>query len=225
MEHPDTVIALKNVNYRVTTGEINLDILQDINLEIRPGATIAITGVSGSGKTTLLNVMAGLDLPSSGQVFYQRDDISQLDEDQRAKLRANRIGFIFQSFHLLPNLTALENVMLPLEINHRTDARKTAEEWLHKVSLSARAKHYPRQLSGGEQQRIAIARAFAIEPEILFADEPTGNLDSKTGETIVELLFNLNKVHHTTLIIVTHDDHLAQQCQQHWPLVDGQLQC
>ncbi len=208
------------------SGDQILSILKDINLVIKAGATIAITGASGSGKTTLLNLMAGLDLPTSGHIYYGTQDITIADEDQRAQLRARHIGFIFQSFHLLPNLTALENVLLPLEINRQyDDPWPVAMGWLAKVGLSQRANHYPTQLSGGEQQRVAIARAFTIAPRILFADEPTGNLDKQTGRTIIDLLFDLNQSHQTTLVIVTHDETLAARCELHWPLVDGQLQC
>lgn len=169
--------------------------------------------------------MAGLEKPTSGQVFYGATDISALSEDQRALLRAQRIGFIFQFFQLLPNLTALENVMLPLEINHYQQARAIAQSAIEQVGLSHRSRHYPLQLSGGEQQRIAIARAFAITPAVLFADEPTGNLDRKTGQSIIDLLFALNAKHQSTLIMVTHDEALANRCQLHWPLRDGTLSC
>lgn len=221
----NAIIKLHNVDYTVKSGELALPILKNINLEINAGVTIAITGASGSGKTSLLNLMAGLELPSAGQIFYGTQDITLLDEDRRAQLRARQIGFIFQSFQLLPNLTALENVMLPLEIMRQSNPLPTAQTWLEKVGLHNRGNHYPLQLSGGEQQRVAIARAFAISPSILFADEPTGNLDKQTGKTITDLLFSLNKDHQTTLVIVTHDDILAKRCQLHWPLVDGELQC
>ena len=219
------MIKLQNVNYIVKSGEQNLSILTNINLEIKEGVTIAITGASGSGKTSLLNLMAGLELPTSGQIFYDTQDISLLNEDQRAQLRSRRIGFIFQSFQLLPNLTALENVVLPLEIMRQEYPLETAKTWLEKVGLGHRAHHYPLQLSGGEQQRVAIARAFAISPSVLFADEPTGNLDKQTGQTIADLLFSLNSDYQTTLVVVTHDDSLAKRCQLHWPLVDGSLVC
>ncbi|MBL7525114.1 ABC transporter ATP-binding protein [Legionella bononiensis] len=219
------VIKLQNVAYRVHSADHTLTILTNINLEIKAGVTIAITGASGSGKTTLLNLMAGLELPTSGHIFYDNQDITLLNEDQRAQLRSRRIGFIFQSFQLLPNFTALENVVLPLEIIGLKNPLELAESWLDKVGLYNRARHYPFQLSGGEQQRVAIARAFAISPLVLFADEPTGNLDKQTGKTITDLLFALNEDHQTTLVIVTHDDALAMRCQQHWPLVDGELVC
>lgn len=225
MNQPQPIIKLINVDYSIRMGEECLSILKNISLEIPPGASIAITGASGSGKTTLLNLMAGLEKPSSGQIFYGSQEITALDEDSRAGLRAKRIGFIFQFFQLLPNLTALENVMLPLEINKITPARAIALQWIERVGLAKRISHYPQQLSGGEQQRIAIARAFAITPAVLFADEPTGNLDKKTGLSIIELLFALNQEYESTLVMVTHDDVLAKRCHLHWPLEDGQLLC
>ncbi|ASQ45646.1 Lipoprotein-releasing system ATP-binding protein LolD [Legionella clemsonensis] len=209
----------------VKSGSFDLHILKDISFSIKRGITIAVTGTSGSGKTSLLNIMAGLDLPTTGEVFYGEQEITKLSEDERAKLRARRVGFIFQSFQLLPNLTALENVMLPLEINHYENPLKSADNWMNKVGLGNRAEHYPLQLSGGEQQRVAIARAFAIEPDILFADEPTGNLDKQTGQTVTDLLFALNAQHKTTLVIVTHDERLAERCQFQWRLNDGKLLC
>lgn len=225
MVRPEAIIRLIDVNYSIKINNQCLHILQNINLTINSGETIAITGPSGSGKTSLLTLMAGLEKPSSGHIFYDREDITILTEDERARLRGTRIGFIFQFFQLLPNLTALENIMLPLEINQIANARPIASEWLAKVGLTNRANHYPLQLSGGEQQRIAIARAFAITPQVLFADEPTGNLDKKTARSIIDLLFDLNREHHSTLVMVTHDEALANRCQFQWPLVDGKLQC
>lgn len=219
------IIRLENVSYTVRNGDQLLSILTNISLEIKVGVTIAITGASGSGKTSLLNLMAGFELPSTGKIFYNSQDITLLDEDRRAQLRARQIGFIFQSFQLLPNLTALENIMLPLEIMRQENALVIANSWLDKVGLHNRANHFPLQLSGGEQQRVAIARGFAISPSVLFADEPTGNLDPQTGKTITDLLFALNEEHQTTLVIVTHDDSLARRCQLHWPLVNGRLVC
>jgi putative ABC transport system ATP-binding protein len=225
MSIQNTVIRLHNVHYRVKSAEQYLPILTNINLEIKEGVTIAITGASGSGKTSLLNLMAGLELPTSGRIYYDKQDIALLNEDQRARLRARRVGFIFQSFQLLPNLTALENVILPLEILGQEHPLERATSWLDQVGLHHRAHHYPLHLSGGEQQRVAIARAFAISPAVLFADEPTGNLDKNTGKNIADLLFSLNEDHQTTLVIVTHDEALATRCQHHWPLIDGLLAC
>ena len=225
MNHPSAIIQLINVNYSITINKECLSILKDINLVINRGETLAITGPSGSGKTSLLNIMAGLEKPTSGSVYFEAQDITKVDEDQRALMRAQHVGIIFQFFQLLPNLTALENVMLPLEINRKKNARVIAMAMIESVGLNARAHHYPSQLSGGEQQRIAIARAFSLTPAVLFADEPTGNLDKKTGQSIIDLLFDLNSQHHSTLVIVTHDEALANRCQLHWPLIDGQLQC
>jgi len=206
----------------------NLSILQNINLEIFPGESVAITGASGSGKTTLLGLLAGLDTASSGEVMLFERPLSQLNEDQRAALRLGQVGFVFQSFHLMDNLSALENVMLPLELDTHSDLsysriRQLANEALHGVGLAARINHRPNQLSGGEQQRVALARAFVTKPAVLFADEPTGNLDSHTGQDIISLLFTLQQQHHTTLIMVTHDDKLAEKCEKQYRLVDGQL--
>ncbi|MGQ3890824.1 ABC transporter ATP-binding protein [Legionella sp. CNM-4043-24] len=225
MNHPGSIIRLVNVKYSILINGEQLSVLNGVNLNINRGDTVAITGASGSGKTTLLSLMAGLERPTSGQIFLDGEDISQMDEDQRALRRAGQIGFIFQFFQLLPNLTALENVMLPLEINRMSNPRATALAMIEQVGLSERARHYPLQLSGGEQQRIAIARAFVTTPALLFADEPTGNLDKKTGLSIIDLLFQLNREHQSTLVIVTHDETLANRCQYHWPLVDGQLSC
>jgi putative ABC transport system ATP-binding protein len=221
----EDVIRLVHVGYQVKSAQQSLLILKDINLHIKTGMSIAISGASGSGKTSLLNLMAGLELPTSGQIFYGTQDITQLDEDGRARLRARRIGFIFQSFQLLNNLTALENVLLPLEINGIDSPKALAMHWLEKVGLQQRVNHYPLQLSGGEQQRVAIARAFVISPQLLFADEPTGNLDVETGRTIADLLFELNQSQQTTLVIVTHDEALAKRCAVQLPLINGQLVC
>ena len=190
-------------------------------MTIAKGDSAAIVGASGSGKTTLLSILAGLDLPSSGSVWLDEQEITSLNEDQRASVRAELVGFIFQSFQLLPALNALENVMLPLELAGHSSPDDRASEWLTKVGLSTRLKHYPRQLSGGEQQRVAVARAFASEPKILFADEPTGNLDKKTGQQIADLLFELNNELDTTLVLVTHDELLAQRCQHQYRIEDG----
>ena len=216
-----SVVSARALSQRVTTADGTLDILSEVELDVKAGEILAITGASGSGKSTLLGLLAGLDQPSSGEIVLLGEHLNQLDEDARARLRAGRVGFVFQSFQLLPALTALENILLPLELAGRADARERAAHWLERVGLSARATPTPRQLSGGEQQRIAIARAFATDPHILFADEPTGNLDAETGARIIELLFELNASAHTTLILVTHDDALASRCQRRLHLVAG----
>ncbi len=186
--------------------------MHDVSFDIAPGESVAIVGPSGAGKSTLLALLAGLDLPTSGRVLLDGQDLAKLDEDGRARLRAQRVGFVFQSFHLIPALTALENVMLPLELSGSSDARRAALESLERVGLAARTGHYPRQLSGGEQQRVALARAFVTRPAVLFADEPTGNLDTVTGTRVGELLFELNASSHTTLVLVTHDLSLSARC-------------
>jgi putative ABC transport system ATP-binding protein len=203
--------VLKTEGARTTDN--SLQILSGIDLEIKKGDSLAIVGRSGSGKTTLLGLLAGFDLPSDGAVFILDRNLSNMNEDQRAELRAQYIGFVFQSFQLLPSLSALENVMLPLELRGDDHAQSEAENFLARVGLAERLDHYPHQLSGGEQQRVAIARAFACRPSILFADEPTGNLDSETGQQIIELLFDLNQTEHTTLVMVTHDNSLAKKCK------------
>jgi len=200
-----------------------LDILKGVSLEIKSGETIAIVGASGSGKSTLLGLMAGLDLATTGEIIIAGQHLNQLDEDGRAALRGNKVGFVFQSFQLLPGLTALENVMLPLELQSKKSATKTAEALLSRVGLAERLQHYPKQLSGGEQQRVAIARAFVTQPELLFADEPTGNLDKKTSQHIIDLLFEMNQEKNTTLIVVTHDENLAAQCDRCLVLENGVL--
>ena len=206
------MIEVTNVCKQVITTEGKLDILDGISLTVADGETLAIVGPSGSGKSTLLGILAGLDLPSSGSVVVNNQDITAMDEEGRATVRAKDVGFVFQSFHLLPGLTALENVALPLELNGDGKALETANYYLERVGLSSRTTHYPRQLSGGEQQRVAVARAFACKPTILFADEPTGNLDTGTGEIINDLLFDLNREEGTTLILVTHEMNLAARC-------------
>ncbi|VAW82455.1 ABC-type antimicrobial peptide transport system, ATPase component [hydrothermal vent metagenome] len=200
-----------------------LDILTDINLDIQAKEAVAVVGVSGSGKSTLLGLLAGLDLPSAGEVFLSNTRLNDLDEDGRARVRGELVGFVFQSFQLLASLTALENVMLPLELRGDQNPRDQAAELLSRVGLEQRLPHYPKQLSGGEQQRVAIARAFATEPAILFADEPTGNLDNQTGERVIDLLFHLNQDKGTTLVLVTHDEHLAGRCQRLIRLEAGQI--
>jgi putative ABC transport system ATP-binding protein len=211
------------LNKQVQSGDEQLQILSDITLSITAAETVAIMGASGSGKTTLLSLLAGLDMPSSGHVILNGRNLIDLNEDSRANLRLGLVGFVFQSFQLLPHLTALENVMLPLELMNDPNARQKAQSLLSQVGLSARGHHYPLQLSGGEQQRIAIARAYISTPKILFADEPTGNLDQHTGMQIMDLLFELNEKNKTTLVIVTHDEVLAYRCQRHIKLVEGRI--
>jgi putative ABC transport system ATP-binding protein len=206
------MIRAEQLDKTVVTSAGELRILKGISLAIKAGESIAITGASGSGKSTLLGLLAGLDVPSSGSISLGEHNITALNEDQRAAVRAQLVGFVFQSFQLLPTLTALENVMLPLELHGRRDAERAAADYLDRVGLAARYSHYPRQLSGGEQQRVAIARAFAGEPKILFADEPTGNLDSQTGAHIIDLLFAMNREAGTTLVLVTHEQRLADLC-------------
>ncbi len=217
------MVRAEAITKSVSTFEGELEILQPISLEVAQGDSLAITGASGSGKSTLLGILAGLDLPSSGQVFIQGQCLSTMDEEGRAQVRAQAVGFIFQSFQLLPGLTALENVMLPMELRGEKNARAQAEAYLARVGLSARVTHYPQQLSGGEQQRVAIARAFASKPKVLFADEPTGNLDTHTGEKIIDLLFELNRSEGTTLILITHEERLAQRCARRIELATGAL--
>lgn len=216
------MIEVSNVSKQVDTAEGRLKILDKISLSLASGESLAIVGPSGSGKSTLLGILAGLDLPSSGAVNLNGEDITAMDEEGRAAVRAQHVGFVFQSFHLLPGLTALENVALPLELQGDDQALKTAEYYLQRVGLAQRTTHYPRQLSGGEQQRVAVARAFACRPTILFADEPTGNLDTGTGEKINDLLFDLNKEEGTTLVLVTHEHNLANRCRQRLHLAGGQ---
>jgi putative ABC transport system ATP-binding protein len=208
----DTVLEAAGLGKQVSSPEGTLAILSDVSLAISRGETVAVMGASGAGKSTLLALLAGLDEPTSGRVLLAGSDLGALDEDGRAAVRARHVGFVFQSFHLVPSLTALENVMLPLELAGRRDARAAALEVLGRVGLAGRVGHYPRQLSGGEQQRVAIARAFVTRPAVLFADEPTGNLDAATGERIMELLFGLNAETGATLVLVTHDRTLAARC-------------
>ena len=215
------MIEVKNIYKQVNTAEGVLRILEDINLSVARSETLAIVGPSGSGKSTLLGILAGLDVPSTGSVSLDGHEITAMDEEGRAIVRAKTVGFVFQSFHLLPGLTALENVALPLELNGDDDALKTAAYYLERVGLNSRTTHYPRQLSGGEQQRVAVARAFACKPIILFADEPTGNLDTGTGEIINDLLFDLNNEEGTTLVLVTHEMNLAERCDRTMVLQAG----
>lgn len=217
------MVEARHLSKRVGTSEGELVILRDINLSIAAAETVAIVGASGSGKSTLLGLMAGLDSASSGDMLLDGQNLSAMDEEQRAQLRGQCVGFVFQSFQLLPSLTALENVMLPIELKNDSNARQKAAQLLQRVGLESRTHHYPNQLSGGEQQRVAIARAFASEAKILFADEPTGNLDTATGARVIDLLFSLNKEYATTLVLVTHDDRLAQRCGRTIRLVAGEI--
>ncbi|MDY7564423.1 ABC transporter ATP-binding protein [Pseudomonas sp. RTC3] len=219
----ESILSARNLSKVVPSTEGDLTILHELSLELNKGDSLAIVGASGSGKSTLLGLLAGLDLPSAGAVTLAGRNLSDLDEDQRARIRAEHVGFVFQSFQLLDSLNALENVMLPMELEGRKDARERARILLERVGLGQRLTHSPRQLSGGEQQRVAIARAFAANPDVLFADEPTGNLDSNTGERISDLLFELNRERHTTLVLVTHDERLAHRCQRMIRLEGGRL--
>ena len=217
------MIKCDNLQKRVPMAGTELEILKGITLEIKSGESVAIIGASGSGKSTLLGLLAGLDEASGGSVTINGTDLGTLDEDGRARFRGEHIGFVFQSFQLLPALTALENVMLPLELQGQSDVTQKAEHYLKRVELDARMGHYPLQLSGGEQQRVALARAFASRPAILFADEPTGNLDSRTGDRIIDLVFELNREEGTTLVLVTHDSALADRCDRRLRLDGGAL--
>ena len=222
MQQPPMIQA-QDLHYEITNHDNQIRILSGLNLSVAQGDQVAIIGSSGSGKSTLLSMLAGLDIPSSGSVHIRGQAFSTLSEDSRAAVRAADMGFVFQSFQLLPALTALENVMLPLQLKSHADAERLSLEALEKVGLSHRVQHYPKQLSGGEQQRVAIARAFATKPSILFADEPTGNLDSATGQMIIELLFNMNHDAGTTLVLVTHDIQLANRCKRLLKLDGGVL--
>jgi putative ABC transport system ATP-binding protein len=219
-----SVLKAESLTKKVTSPEGMLTIVNDVSLDIAAGESVAIVGASGAGKSTLLALLAGLDSPTSGRVTLAGTDLTALDEDGRARLRAERVGFVFQSFHLVPSLTAVENVMLPLELAGRRDARSAAMETLDRVGLAQRTGHYPRQLSGGEQQRVALARAFVTRPAVLFADEPTGNLDTHTGERIIALLFDLNAQSNTTLVLVTHDRAVAARCGRLLQMDSGLLQ-
>jgi len=218
-----SVLKAENLSKQVSSPEGNLTIVRDVSFDIAAGESVAIVGASGAGKSTLLALLAGLDLPTAGRVWLDGTDLTTLDEDGRARLRAERVGFVFQSFHLVPSLTALENVMLPLELAGRPDARQSALEALRSVGLGERTGHYPRQLSGGEQQRVALARGFVTRPAVIFADEPTGNLDAATGERIVNQLFELNANRRTTLVLVTHDRDLAARCGRVLRMEAGRL--
>jgi putative ABC transport system ATP-binding protein len=218
-----TVLEARSLSKQVTSPEGMLTILDDVSFAVAAGETVAIVGASGAGKSTLLALLAGLDEPSAGGVWLEGIELSALDEDGRAAARARHVGFVFQSFHLVPSLTAHENVMLPLELAGRSDARAAARAVLQQVGLAPRLGHYPRQLSGGEQQRVAIARAFVTRPSVLFADEPTGNLDTATGARVIELLFDLNSANGTTLVLVTHDRAIAGRCNRLIELDAGRL--
>lgn len=218
------VLHADKLSKKVTSGERSLTILHDLSLSVAAGESVAILGKSGAGKSTLLGLLAGLDTPSDGELTLFGHALSRLDEDGRAALRAGRVGFVFQNFQLLPTLSALENVMLPLELSPRAGETQTAVKWLERVGLGERVNHLPKQLSGGEQQRVAVARAFVTDPELVFADEPTGNLDPETGAQIIDLLFSLNREAGTTLILVTHDHALARRCDRCLRLENGRLE-
>ncbi len=218
-----SVLKAESISKEVTSPEGPLTIVREVELDIAAGESVAIVGPSGAGKSTLLALLAGLDVPTSGQVWLAGQNLTALDEDGRARLRAERVGFVFQAFHLVPALTALENVMLPLELAGRRDAQAHATQTLERVGLRARTGHYPRQLSGGEQQRVALARAFVTRPAVLFADEPTGNLDAATGKRVCDLLFDLNRDLQTTVVLVTHDHALAARCGRALHMDGGRL--
>lgn len=218
------IIRVAGLTHQVRLGDESLTILEGIALEVKPGQSLALVGASGSGKSTLLGLLAGLDRATKGDIDISGQSLSALDEEQRAQLRGRHIGFVFQSFLLLPTLTALENVMLPAELQGRSDGEQRARQLLEQVGLKERVRHFPSQLSGGEQQRVAIARAFMTQPDILLADEPTGNLDHHTGAQIIELLFELNRTHGTTLVMVTHDEALASRCERRLLMTAGRLE-
>ena len=217
------ILRAENIVKQVTTPDHQLMILNDVSISVKSGLSLAITGPSGAGKSTLLGLLAGLDTPTSGEIWLGDQEITRLDEEGRAKVRAQMVGFVFQSFQLLDSLTALDNVALPMELAGDNNAQEQAKEYLHKVGLDKRLLHYPKQLSGGEQQRVALARAFACQPKILFADEPTGNLDQATGAVISDLLFELNQQSQTTLVLVTHEPRLAERCDDVVIINDGKL--
>lgn len=223
MSNSVKVLSANHLGKQVMSSDGALAILHDICFDLYQGESVAITGSSGSGKSTLLSLLAGLDTPTAGNVVMMGQDLNQLNEDGRASLRASHVGFVFQSFQLLPHLNALENVMLPAELRGDLDAKDKATHWLNKVGLKDRLKHFPKTLSGGEQQRVALARAFINQPAILFADEPTGSLDEASGNKVINLLFELNQANHSTLILVTHDQALASRCQRQLQLQGGKL--
>jgi putative ABC transport system ATP-binding protein len=217
------ILSARGIGKTVKSGDSDLVILREIDLSVTAGEAVAVVGASGSGKSTLLAILAGLDTPSVGKVALDGADLFGLDEDQRAELRGKSVGFVFQSFQLLPSLTALENVMLPLELRKDSEAEPKAREILDRVGLRERLGHYPKHLSGGEQQRVALARAFSVRPKLLFADEPTGSLDAEAGSAVIDLVFDLNRSFGTTLVMVTHDEHLAQRCARIVRLVAGRI--
>jgi putative ABC transport system ATP-binding protein len=224
MNHSDkTILSARGIGKTVRSGDSDLVILREIDLSVTAGEAVAIVGASGSGKSTLLAILAGLDTPTAGTVQIDGADLFRLDEDARAELRGRSVGFVFQSFQLLPSLTALENVMLPLELRRDPEAEAKAKEILARVGLEERLGHYPKHLSGGEQQRVALARAFSVRPKLLFADEPTGSLDAEAGTSVIDLVFELNRSFGTTLVMVTHDEHLAQRCARIIRLVAGRI--
>jgi putative ABC transport system ATP-binding protein len=218
-----TILSARGIGKTVKSGDSDLVILREIDLSVTAGEAVAVVGASGSGKSTLLAILAGLDTPTVGSVHVDGADLFALDEDRRAELRGKSVGFVFQSFQLLPSLTALENVMLPLELAGRADAESVSREILSKVGLGERLSHYPKHLSGGEQQRVALARAFSVRPKLLFADEPTGSLDTEAGDAVIDLVFELNRSFGTTLVMVTHDEHLAKRCARMIRLVGGRI--
>jgi putative ABC transport system ATP-binding protein len=219
----DSILRAENVSKRVQTAEKQLTILEGVSLAVPAGQSVAIIGPSGAGKSTLLGLLAGLDSPTDGKIWLAQHEITAMDEERRAAVRAELVGFVFQTFQLLGSLTALENVSLPMELAGESDAQARAINYLEKVGLAARLQHYPKQLSGGEQQRVALARAFACEPKILFADEPTGNLDQATGQKVSDLLFDLNEQSDATLVLVTHEQRLAERCQRVITIDDGRV--
>ena len=217
------VLSARGIGKTVKSGDSDLVILREIDLAVTPGEAVAVVGASGSGKSTLLAILAGLDTPSAGEVHIDGSDLFALNEDQRAELRGRSVGFVFQSFQLLPALTAVENVMLPLELSQNPDAEALSVEMLRRVGLGERLQHYPKHLSGGEQQRVALARAFVVRPKLLFADEPTGSLDAESGAAVIRLLFDMNREYGTTLVLVTHDEQLASRCQRMVRLAAGRI--
>ena len=223
MQINNQVLSARGIGKTVKSGDSDLVILREIDLAVTPGEAVAVVGASGSGKSTLLAILAGLDTPTAGEVHIEGRDLFALSEDERAELRGRSVGFVFQSFQLLPALTALENVMLPLELSGRDHPDATAKDMLLRVGLGERLQHYPKHLSGGEQQRVALARAFVVRPKLLFADEPTGSLDAESGAAVIRLLFEMNREYGTTLVLVTHDEQLASRCQRMVRLVAGKI--